>query len=55
MTYRISKYPSAVKMSKKMVQKQIREAFSLWSRETDLTFTERTYGPVHIDIRFESR
>ena len=55
LTYRISKYPSAVKMSKKMVQKQIREAFSLWSRETDLTFTERTYGPVHIDIRFESR
>ena len=55
LTYRISKYPSAGKMSKKMVQKQIREAFSLWSSETDLTFTERSYGPVHIDIRFESR
>jgi hypothetical protein len=55
LTYRISKYPSASKMSKKMVQKQIREAFSLWSSVTDLTFTERSYGPVHMDIRFESK
>jgi hypothetical protein len=29
-------------MSKKMVQKHIREAFSLWSSETDLTFAERS-------------
>ena len=55
LTYRISKYPSAGKMSKKVVHKQIREAFSLWSSETDLTFTQRSYGPVHIDISFESR
>eukprot|EP00090_Calanus_glacialis_P008547 TRINITY_DN16894_c0_g1_i2.p1 TRINITY_DN16894_c0_g1~~TRINITY_DN16894_c0_g1_i2.p1 ORF type:complete len:109 (+),score=19.58 TRINITY_DN16894_c0_g1_i2:396-722(+) len=54
LTYRISKYPSGLKLNKKRVQKQIREAFSLWSSETDLTFTERSYGPVHIDIYFES-
>ena len=55
LTYRISNYPSAVRMSKKQVELQIREAFSLWSGVTDLTFTERSYGPVHMDIRFESR
>ena len=42
-------------MNKKLVEEQIKEAFNLWSSETDLTFTERSYGPVHIDIRFESR
>ena len=55
LTYRISKYPSEVKMSKELVRSQIKEAFSVWSDVTDLTFTERNYGPVHIDIRFESR
>ena len=55
LTYRISKYPPAAKMSKKLVRSQIKEAFNLWSDVTDLTFTERSYGPVHIDIRFESR
>jgi len=55
LTYRISKYPLSSKMSKKQVDLQIREAFDLWSAVTDLTFTERNYGPVHMDIRFESR
>ena len=42
-------------MSKELIRSQIKEAFSVWSDVTDLTFTERNYGPVHIDIRFESR
>jgi len=39
-------------MSKKDTKLEIREAFRLWSGVTDLRFTERSYGPVHINITF---
>ena len=55
MTYRVSKYPESTKLTKKQVDKEIKEAFNLWSNVTDLSFTDRSYGPVHIDIRFEKR
>ena len=55
MTYRVSKYPESSKLTKKQVDKEIKEAFNLWSNVTDLSFTDRSYGPVHIDIRFEKR
>ena len=55
LTYRVSKYPDAEKMSREKVDREIREAFNLWSNVTDLSFTDRRYGPVHIDIRFEKR
>ena len=52
---RISKYPDSKKISKKVTDNEIKEAFKLWSDVTDLTFTDRRYGPVHIDLRFEKR
>ena len=55
LTYRVSKYPDEEKMSREKVDREIREAFNLWSNVTDLSFTDRRYGPVHIDIRFEKR
>ena len=55
LTYRVSKYPESTKLTRKQVDKEIKEAFNLWSNVTDLSFTDRSYGPVHIDIRFEKR
>jgi len=55
LTYRISKYPDSKKISKKVTDNEIKEAFKMWSDVTDLTFTDRRYGPVHIDLRFEKR
>ena len=34
---------------------QIKAAFLLWERETDLTFTRRSSGSVHIEIRWGKR
>ena len=42
-------------MRKKLVEFEIREAFRLWSNVTDMRFTERGYGPVHINIAFQTR
>ena len=42
-------------MSAAEVDKEVTEAFKLWSEVTDLSFTKRGYGPVHIEIRFETR
>jgi len=55
LTYRISVYPIKSKLSKAEVDQQIAAAFKLWSDVTDLTFTPRNYGSVHIDIQFQSR
>ena len=48
-TYKISKYSD--KLPKKTVDKIIRKAFSIWSEATNLKFTEKKSGKVHIDIR----
>ena len=55
LTYRVTSYPDPTVISAQEVDQEIREAFKLWSDVTDLTFTKRGYGPVHIEIRFESR
>ena len=55
LTYRISTYPPDEKMSEEKTKLEIREAFRVWSRVTDLRFTERSYGPVHINITFTPR
>ena len=51
----MTSYPDPAVISVEDVDQEIREAFRLWSDVTDLTFTKRGYGPVHIEIRFESR
>merc|ERR1711892_1260160 len=53
LTYRISKYPTTKRLSKSDVDNEIQKAFQVWSNATDLTFDQRQYGQVHIDIRFE--
>ncbi|KAG5312241.1 MMP14 protein, partial [Acromyrmex insinuator] len=52
LTYKISKYPTG--LNKQEVEKEIANAFSVWTGETDLTFTRKTgHENVHIEIRFE--
>lgn len=51
LTYRISKYPR--RLERTAVDKEIAKAFGVWSEYTDLRFTPKKTGAVHIDIRFE--
>merc|ERR1711892_1010742 len=53
LTYRVTKYPSTDRLSKSEVDQQMKAAFSLWEGVTDLRFTKRDSGSVHIEIRFE--
>ncbi|XP_075169786.1 matrix metalloproteinase 1 isoform X2 [Haematobia irritans] len=50
LTYKISKYPKRLKRSD--VDTEVSKAFSVWSEYTDLTFTAKATGPVHIEIKF---
>ncbi|XP_030377643.1 stromelysin-3 isoform X2 [Scaptodrosophila lebanonensis] len=50
LTYKISKYPKRLKRSD--VDAEIARAFAVWSEDTDLTFTRKAAGPVHIEIKF---
>ena len=52
---RISKYPDSKKISKKVTDNEVKEAFKMWSDVTDLTFSDRRFVPVHFDFRFEKR
>ena len=54
LSWRISKYPARTVMSRTDVDRQIREAFRLWSDVTDLTFSYKVSGAVHIDIQFHT-
>ena len=47
--------PSPSSLPLLQVDSQIASAFALWASVTDLTFTERSYGAVHMDISFHSR
>ncbi|XP_041974462.1 matrix metalloproteinase-14 isoform X2 [Aricia agestis] len=51
LTYKISKYPSRLNHAE--VDAELAKAFSVWSDYTDLTFTQKKAGQVHIEIRFE--
>lgn len=55
LTYKISKYPSTNRLTSKEVDSEIKKALNVWAEVTDLTFEQRQFGKVHIDIRFESR
>lgn len=49
LTYKISKYPKRLK--KADVDAEVSRAFNVWSGYTDLTFTAKNTGPVHIEIK----
>ncbi|GBP21371.1 Matrix metalloproteinase-14 [Eumeta japonica] len=48
LTYKISKYPS--KLNRAEVDTELAKAFNVWSEYTDLTFTQKRSGQVHIEI-----
>lgn len=50
LTYKISKYPKRLRVAD--VDAEIARAFAVWSDYTDLTFTPKRSGPVHIEIKF---
>ncbi|XP_052753894.1 stromelysin-2 isoform X3 [Galleria mellonella] len=52
LTYRIAKYPS--RLNQADVDLELAKAFSVWSDYTDLTFTQKRSGQVHIEVRFET-
>lgn len=49
LTYKIAKYPS--RLNRPEVDAELAKAFSVWSDFTDLTFTQKRTGQVHIEIR----
>jgi len=55
LTYRVSKYPVRSGLSRREVDSTMEKAFKIWEDETDLKFTKKTSGKVHIEIRFERR
>eukprot|EP00088_Acartia_fossae_P029845 TRINITY_DN30787_c0_g1_i10.p1 TRINITY_DN30787_c0_g1~~TRINITY_DN30787_c0_g1_i10.p1 ORF type:complete len:554 (-),score=76.57 TRINITY_DN30787_c0_g1_i10:161-1822(-) len=52
-TYKISKYPTFTSMDNDDVDEEIAKSFEVWSSVSDLKFTHKRSGSVHIDIRFE--
>ena len=55
LTYRITSYPSTSRLKKRDVDDQVKKAFQLWENATNLRFTRKKSGSVHIEIRFERR
>ena len=55
LTYRVSKYPVKSRLTRREVDDTMRRAFDIWEKETDLKFTRKNSGKVHIEIRFERR
>ena len=53
LTYKISRYPSTKRLSKRDVDNEIKKALNVWSKHTDLNFIQKRSGKVHIDVRFE--
>ena len=53
LTYRITKYPSTTRLSKKDVDETTATAFNLWQDASCLTFEQRPTGKVDIEISFE--
>ena len=54
LTYKVSKYPSR-RLSKRIVDKTIKKAFEVWSKDTNFRFIHKPAGTVQLDIRFEKR
>jgi len=54
LTYRLAKYPSKGRLSKQEVDREVQKAFSLWEDASGLKFSQKSFGNVDIEIRFES-
>lgn len=53
LTYKISKYSK--KIAPDIIDIEVRKAFDAWSSVTDLVFTQKDGGQVHINIRLVSK
>ncbi len=53
LTYKISKYPTTKRLTRSDVDAEVKRALDVWAEHTDLSFTQKTSGKVHIDIRFD--
>ncbi|XP_069668856.1 matrix metalloproteinase-19-like [Periplaneta americana] len=51
LTYRVLKYPRNI--HKSTADAEIAKAFKVWADQTGLTFTRKSTGRVHIEIRFD--
>ena len=51
-TYKISEYPSASQMVPSDVDREIAKALDVWAEVTDLTFHQKRFGSVQIEIKF---
>jgi len=53
LTYRVTKYPTTTRLKKSQIDRTMKQAFGMWEAATDLTFSLKSSGSVHIEIRFE--
>ena len=54
LTYRIFEYPSTRSLSRRDVDDETRKAFNMWQEVSGLSFSEKSSGPVDIEIIFAS-
>lgn len=52
LTYKISQYPTTNDMTRRDVDAELQKALNVWTEHTDLTFTQKRSGKVHIDVSF---
>jgi len=52
LTYKISNYPTSNDLTRRDVDTEIKKALNVWAEHTDLSFTQKRSGKVHIDISF---
>ena len=55
LTYRVTKYPTKIGLSRNDVDLTMKKAFDVWSKETNLEFDKKLEGDVHIEISFERK
>ena len=51
LSWRISKYPLDTTYKKSEIRDEMKKAFEVWSKHTDLKFEERSTGKANIDIK----
>jgi len=52
LTYKVSRYPTSKQMTRRDVDSEMEKALSVWSEHTDLSFTQKRSGKVHLDMSF---
>ena len=53
LTYRVMRYPSTTRITRRQVDQTVARAFAMWEEATDLSFQQRSFGSVNIEIGFD--